>query len=126
MENINIIDNGSNILSKSKSNSTQFSLKSINSKSQNEITNSNNKLNKNNSYEKQKLNITLNNNKDDDESDEENDGGKNKAEEILFPETGTKDIYDNIHELKHQIQFFKKQLKIEEMFFEELLNLKTL
>ncbi|OUM68396.1 hypothetical protein PIROE2DRAFT_3838 [Piromyces sp. E2] len=134
-------DSASNALSKSKSGSIQSSSSNVRINNQNRISKSNIKLNKNENQTKKsnaKLNINNDNtdntksdinnmeNEKENNSNDENDENNDKKEEIIFPDTGTKDIYDNFHELHHQIQFLKKQLKIEEMLFDELINLKTL
>jgi len=59
-------------------------------------------------------------------SDDNLDEEKNKIKILKFPEIGTDDIYENLYELRHQISHLKKQLKIKNMLFEELLSTKSL
>jgi len=65
-------------------------------------------------------------NKNENYDNENENESKNKKEIIMFPDTGTNDIYDNIYELNHQINFLKKQLKIEDKLIEDILQMKTL
>lgn len=76
----------------------------------------------------EKKNKIENYNDDDAENinDDDSNIDKNKVKELKFPETGTNDVDENLYELRHQIRYLKKQLKIENRLFEELLNIKSL
>jgi len=99
------------------------------SRSQSQIEdNDNNNINERDKVEKTTTeNEEINNYENYENEDEDEDAeNKIKKEIIAFPDTGTKDVYDNDYELKHQLNYLKKQLKIEDGLLEEILHMKTL